>query len=152
MAMAGIRITHISYKGSGTATADMLGGQVKIGFPGIAIALQHHRAGRLLALGITSAERSPQMPDVPSIAEAGLPGYDATLWLGLAAPRGTPKVIIDKLHRETTALLKSPDIIGRFHSAGTEPAPSNPGQFGKFLQMEYQKWGKVIRDVGIKAD
>ena len=140
-----------SYKGSGAANADMLGGQVKIGFPGIAIALQHHKAGRLLALGVTTAKRSPQMPDVPSISEAGLTGYDATFWLGLAVPKGTPKAIIDQLHRETTTLLKLPDIISRFHSTGTEPAPSNPEQFRKFIQAEYVRWGKVIREAGIKG-
>lgn len=152
MAMAKIKVQHISYKGSGAATADLIGGQVKIGFPGIAIAIQHHKTGRLLALGVTTAERSPQMPDVPSIAEAGVPGYDATFWLGLAVPKGTPKPIIDKLHRETTALLKSADIVSAFRKAGTEAAPSNPERFGKFLQAEYQKWGKVIREVGIKPN
>lgn len=151
MSMAGVKIVHVSYKGSGAATADLLGGQVKIGFPGIAIALQHHKAGRLLALGVTTAKRSPQMPDVPTIAEAGLPGFDATFWLGLAVPKGTPKAIIDKLHRETTALLKSPEIITRFRNAGTEAAPSNPEQFRKFIQAEYVKWGKVIREAGIKG-
>lgn len=151
MTMAGVKIVHISYKGSGAATADLLGGQVKIGFPGIAIALQHHKAGRLLALGVTTAKRSPQMPDVPTIAEAGLPGFDATFWLGLAVPKGTPKAIIDKLHRETTALLKSPDIVTKFRNAGTEAEPSNPEQFRKFIQTEYVKWGKVIREAGIKG-
>lgn len=151
MTMAGVKIVHISYKGSGAATADLLGGQVKIGFPGIAIALQHHKAGRLLALGVTTAKRSPQMPDVPSINEAGLTGFDATFWLGLAVPKGTPKAIIDKLHRETTALLKSPDIVTKFRNAGTEAEPSNPEQFRKFIQTEYVKWGKVIREAGIKG-
>lgn len=152
MTMGGIKVTHISYKGSGAATADLLGGQVKIGFPGIAIALQHHKAGRLRALGVTTAKRSPQMPDVPSIAEAGLTGYDATFWMGLTVPTGTPKAVIDRLHRETTELLKSPDIISAFRRAGTEPAPSNPEQFRKFINAEFTKWGKVIRDAGIKAN
>ncbi len=152
MSMAGIKITHISYKGSGAAAADVLGGQVKIGFPGIAIALQHHKAGRLLALGVTTAQRSPQMPDVPSIAEAGVPGYEATFWMGMAVPKGTPKNIIDRLYKETTALLQSPDIVEGFRHAGTDAAPSNPEQFRKFIVAEYQKWGKVIRDVGVKAD
>ena len=150
MSMAGIKIVHVSYKGSGAATADLLGGQVKIGFPGIAIALQHHKAKRLLALAVTTAERSQQMPDVPSIAEAGVPGYAATFWLGLTVPKGTPKPIIDKLYRESTALLTSPDIVKGFEGAGTEASPSNPEQFRKFLLAEYQKWGKVIRDVGSK--
>lgn len=152
MTMADVKITHISHKGSGAATASLLGGQVKIGFPGIAIALPHHKAGRLLALGVTTAKRSPQMPDIPSIAEAGLPGYDATFWLGLTVPKGTPKAIINKLYRETTALLQSPDIVSAFRKAGTEPAPSSPQQFGKFINAESVKWGKVIREAGIKAN
>ena len=152
MTMADIKTVHISYKGSGAATADLLGGQVKIGFPGIAIALPHHKAGRLRALGVTTEERSPQMPDVPSIAEAGLKGYDATFWLGLAVPKGTPKAIIDKLHKETTELLKDKNIVTAFQRAGTEAAPSDPVKFGKFIQSEYAKWGKVIREAGIKAN
>jgi tripartite-type tricarboxylate transporter receptor subunit TctC len=151
MSMAAVKITHISYKGSGAAAADLLGGQVKIGFPGIAIALQHHKSGRLLALGVTTAQRSQQMPEVPSIAEAGLPGYEATFWMGMAVPKGTSKNIIDKLQRETTTLLKSPEIIEGFKRAGTDAAPSNPEQFRKFIQSEYEKWGKVVRAVGIKA-
>lgn len=151
MSMANIKVTHVSYKGSGAAIADMLGGQVKIGFPGIAIALQHHRAGRLLALAVTTAQRSQQMPDVPSIAEAGVPGYEATFWMGMSVPKGTPKAIIDLLHRETTALLKSPDLVEGFRRAGTDAAPSTPAEFGRFIQSEYDKWGKVIRAVGIKA-
>ncbi len=152
MTMANVKTVHISYKGSGAATSDMLGGQVKIGFPGIAIALPHHKSGRLRALGVTTAKRSPQLPDVPSIAEAGVPGYDATFWLGLTVPKGTPKAIIDKLHRETTELLKDKNIVSAFRRAGTEAAPSNPAQFSKFIQSEYAKWGKVIRDAGIRAN
>lgn len=151
MSMADIKITHVSYKGSGAATADLLGGQVKIGFPGIAIALQHHKTGRLLALAVTTAQRSQQMPEVPSIAEAGVPGYEATFWMGMAVPKGTPKNIIDILHRETTALLKSQEIVEGFKRAGTDAAPSSPEQFRKFIQSEYEKWGKVVRAVGIKA-
>jgi len=151
MSMADIKVTHISYKGSGAAAADVLGGQVKIGFPGIAIALQHHKSGRLLALAVTTAQRSQQMPEVPSMAEAGVPGYEATFWMGMAVPKGTPKTIIDKLHRETTALLKSPDIIEGFKRAGTDAAPSDPAQFRKFIESEFEKWGKVIRTVGIKG-
>ena len=151
MSMADIKITHISYKGSGAAAADLLGGQVKIGFPGIAIALQHHKSGRLLALAVTTAQRSQQMPEVPSIAEAGVPGYEATFWLGMVVPKGTSKNIIGKLHRETTALLKSPEMVEGFKRAGTDAAPSNPEQFRKFIQTEYEKWGKIVRTVGIKA-
>ncbi len=152
MSLAGIKVTHVPYKGSGPAIADVLGGQVKIGFPGIAIALPHHKAGRLLALGVTTAKRSPQMPDVPSIAEAGVPGYEGTFWLGLSAPTGTRRAIVDKLHKETTALLLSPDVIEGFQRSGTDTAPSNPEQFRRFILSEYEKWGKVIREAGIRAD
>jgi len=152
MSMAGVKVTHVPYKGSGAAIADVLGGQVKIGFPGIVIALPHHKAGRLLALGVTTARRSPQIPDVPSIAEAGLPGYEATFWLGMSVPRGTPKAIIDKLHKETTALLQSRDVVEGFERSGTNAVPSSPEQFRKFILSEYEKWGKVIRDAGIQAN
>lgn len=152
MTMANVQTVHISYKGSGAATADLLGGQVKVGFPGIAIALPHHKAKRLRALGVTTAERSQQMPDVPSIAESGLKGYDAVFWMGLGVPKGTPAAVVNKLHAETVALLKAPDIVKSFERAGTDAAPSNPAQFAKFLQAEYAKWGKVIRDAGIKSN
>ncbi len=151
MSMAGVKITHISYKGSGAATADLIGGQVKIGFPGIAIALQHYKSGRLLPLAVTTAQRSDQMPNVPSIAEAGVPGYEATFWMGMAVPKGTPRAIIDLLNRETTTLLKSADLVDGFRRAGTDAAPSTPEQFGKFIHSEYAKWGKVVREVGIKG-
>lgn len=152
MSMAGIKVTHVPYKGSGAAIADVLGGQVKIGFPGIVIALPHHKAGRLLAIGVTTAKRSPQMPDVPSIAEAGVKGYDATFWLGLSVPRGTPKAIIDRLHKETTAVLQLKDIIEGFERSGTDTVPSSPEAFRKFVLSEHEKWGKVIRDAGIVAN
>jgi len=152
MTMANVQTVHISYKGSGAATADLLGGQVKIGFPGIAIALPHHKAKRLRALGVTTAERSQQMPDVPSIAESGLKGYDAVFWMGLGVPKGTPAAIVNKLHAETVALLKAPDIVKSFERAGTDAAPSSPAQYAKFLQAEYAKWGKVIREAGIKSN
>lgn len=152
MTMANVQTVHISYKGSGAATADLLGGQVKVGFPGIAIALPHHKAKRLRALGVTTAERSQQMPDVPSIAESGLKGYDAVFWMGLGVPKGTPAAVVNKLHAETVALLKAPDIVKSFERAGTDAAPSNPAQFAKFLQAEYAKWGKVIREAGIKSN
>lgn len=150
MALAKVNMTHIPHKGSAPAMASLIGGQVRIGFPGIAVALPHHKAGRLRALGVTTAERSPQMPDVPSIAEAGVAGYEATFWLGLSAPTGTSKDIIARLHKETTALLKSPDVKEGFARAGTDPAPSDPQRFRKFILSEYEKWGKLIREQGIK--
>lgn len=152
ISMAGINMTHIPYKGSGPATADLLGGQVKVGFPGIAIALPHHKAGRLRALGVTSAKRSPQMPDVPSIAEAGVAGYDGTLWLGIAAPKGTPRAVVAKLTNEITNLLQQPDVRDGFTRTGTDPMATTPEQFGALIKTEYAKWGKVIRDAGVQVN
>lgn len=152
MTMAKLKVTHVPYKGSGAAIADVLGGQVKIGFPGIVIALPHHRAGRLLALGVTTAQRSPQAPDVPTISEAGVPGYEGTFWFGLSVPRGTPKAISDTLHRETLEVLRLPDVIANFEKTGTNPAPLGPAEFRKFLLAEYDKWGKVIRAAGLVAN
>jgi tripartite-type tricarboxylate transporter receptor subunit TctC len=147
-----IRMTHIPYKGSGPATADLLGGQVKVGFPGIAIALPHHKTGRLRALGVTSAQRSPQMPDVPSLAEAGVAGYDGTLWLGLAVPRGSPPAVVNRLHAETLKVLQLPEVRNAFQSAGTDVAASTPEQFGALLRAEHAKWGKVVREIGLQVN
>ena len=133
LSMANASMTHVPYKGSGPATADLLGGQVKVGFPGIAIALPHHKAGRLRALGVTTAKRSPQMPDVPSIAESGVPGYDATLWLGVAAPAQTPKAIVTTLHSEIARVLEQPDVREAFARTGTDPVSTTPEAFRAFV-------------------
>jgi tripartite-type tricarboxylate transporter receptor subunit TctC len=119
-------------------------------FDNMPSAIQHVRSGKLRPIAVTTAKRSPELPDVPTIAEAGVPGYEATFWMGMSVPRGTPRAIIDLLHRETTALLKSPDLIEGFRRAGTDAAPSTPDEFGRFIKSEYDKWGKVVRAVGIK--
>jgi tripartite-type tricarboxylate transporter receptor subunit TctC len=150
--MAKIDMNHIPYKGSGPATADLLGGQVKVGFPGIAIALPHHKVGRLRMLAVTSAKRSPQAPDVPSLAEAGVAGYDATTWLGIAAPRGTPQGIIVKLNSEITAALQAPEVRQAFANTGTDPVTSTPEQFAALLKTEIDKWARVVREAGIVAN
>ena len=152
MSLAKIKLTNIPYKGSAPATTDLISGQVSVGFPGIAIALPHSRVGRLRALAVTSAQRSPQMPDVPSIAEAGVSGYAATLWLGLAAPQGTPKVIIERLNAEITKVLQSPDVRNGFRSAGTDVVASTPEAFGDFIRSEYAKWVRVVQESGAQVN
>jgi tripartite-type tricarboxylate transporter receptor subunit TctC len=152
MSMAKLEVVHVPHKGSGPTTASLLGGHIKIGFPGIAIALGHHRAGRLLALGVTTAERSSLMPDVPTIAEAGLPGYEATFWFGLSVPTGTPQAVINRLHKETIAVMKESDVIKGIQGSGTDPAPSDPKRFRALVLSEYEKWGKVIREAGLKPN
>jgi tripartite-type tricarboxylate transporter receptor subunit TctC len=152
LAMARISMTHVPYKGSGPATVDLLGGQVKVGLPGIAIAIPHARTGRLVPLGVTSAQRVPQMPDVPSIAEAGVPGYDATVWFGILAPRGTPVTVISRLHREIVKIVRLPEVESAYLATGTLPVTSTPAEFGAFVKAEISKWGRVIREAGIRPE
>ncbi|MGB7541833.1 MAG: tripartite tricarboxylate transporter substrate binding protein [Burkholderiales bacterium] len=146
--MAGIQLNHVPYKGSGPATTDLIAGIVKVGFPGTPIAIPHVKAGRLKALGVTTAKRSPQMPDVPTIAEAGVPGYEAVVWIGIIAPAGTPREIVGKLNGEITELLRAPDVEQHFAAAGIEATPDSPEEFGAYLKSEYDKWGKVVRESG----
>jgi len=152
MSLADIRMMHIPYKGSAPATTDLIAGQVSVGFPGIALVLPHTKAGRLRALAVTSAERSKAMPDVPSIAEAGVPGYAATLWLGLLAPRGTPPQIVQKLYDEIAKLLRQPEVESAYLATGTDVTISNPEQFGLFVKAEYDKWARVIKAVDAQVN
>ena len=152
MSLADIRMMHIPYKGSAPATTDLIAGQVSVGFPGIALVLPHTKAGRLRALAVTSAERSKAMPDVPSIAEAGVPGYAATLWLGLLAPKGTPPQIVQKLFDEIAKLLRQPEVESAYLATGTDVTISNPEQFGLFVKAEYDKWAKVIKAVDAQVN
>jgi tripartite-type tricarboxylate transporter receptor subunit TctC len=152
LSMARVSMTHVPYKGSGPATVDLLGGQVKVGLPGIAIAIPHAKAGRLVPLGVTSAQRVPQIPDVPSIAEAGVPGYDATVWFGILAPRGTPAAVVSRLHREIAKVVRLPEVESGYLATGTLPVTSTPEEFGAFVKAEIAKWGRVIREAGIKPE
>ncbi len=152
LSMASINMTHVPYKGSGPATVDLLGGQVKVGLPGVAIAIPHAKTGRLVPLGVTSAQRISLMPDVPSIAEAGVPGYDATVWFGLLAPRGTPAITIALLHGEISRVIRLPEVESAYLATGTLPVTSTPAEFGAFVQAEIAKWGRVIREAGIKPE
>jgi len=146
--MAGIELTHVPYKGSGPAQQDLIAGMVKVGFPGTPIVIPHVKAGRLKALAVTTVQRSPQMPDVPTIAEAGVPGYEAIVWVGLLAPAGTPPDIIAKLNGEIGKLLRSPDVQQLLASSGVDATPTTPEEFGAYLKSEFEKWGKVVRDSG----
>jgi tripartite-type tricarboxylate transporter receptor subunit TctC len=146
--MAGIELTHVPYKGSGPAQQDLMAGMVKVGFPGTPIVIPHMKAGRLKALAVTTAQRSPQMPDVPTIAEAGVPGYEALSWVGMLAPAATPRDIIVKLNGEIGRLLRSPDVQQLLAASGMEATPTSPEEFGAYLKSEFEKWGKVVRDSG----
>jgi len=146
--MAGIQLNHVPYKGSGPAMQDLLGGQVKVSFAGIPNVLPHVKAGRLRALAVSTPQRSPDLPQVPTVAEAGVPGYQATLWLNLAAPAGTPADIVQRLYAETAKALQDAELQQSFRAAGVEASPMSPQELAAFMQAEYEKWGKVVRDTG----
>ena len=151
VSMAKIDMVHIPYKGSGPARADLLGGQVKLGCLGIASVLANHKAGQLRILAVTSAKRSSEIPDIPSIAET-LPGYSASLWQGLAVPRGTTPAVIERLRRDVTRTMESPDVKASFERSGTYVVVTNPKAFGDMLRVELDKWGKVAREIGLRVD
>jgi tripartite-type tricarboxylate transporter receptor subunit TctC len=146
--MAGIQLNHVPYKGSGPAMQDLLGGQVKVSFAGIPNVLPHVKAGRLRALAVSTPQRSPDLPQVPTVAEAGVPGYQATLWLNLAAPAGTPADIVQRLYAETARALQDAELQQSFRAAGVEASLMSPQELAAFMQAEHEKWGKVVRDTG----
>jgi tripartite-type tricarboxylate transporter receptor subunit TctC len=151
VSMARINMVHIPYKGSGPARADLLGGQVKVGCLGIASVLANHKAGQLRILAVTSAKRSHEIPDIPSISET-LKGYDASLWQGLAVPRSTPQAVIERIQRDVLKALESPDVKTAFERSGTYVVATNPKAFGDLLRVEFDKWGKVAREINLKVD
>ena len=150
--MAGVKLTHVPYRGSGQATTDLIGGVVKVSVPGLAGMLPHIRSGRLRALAVTGAQRSPQLPDVPTLAESGFPGYSAYVWLGLLAPKGTPAAIIDLLNREVLAVLATPEVKSYMANASIEALGSTPAEFGTFFRAERDTWARVIQTTGAKLD
>lgn len=147
----GTDMIHVPYRGTGPAVADLLGGQVSIMFASIPSVLQHIRAGKLFAVGVTSAKRSATLPDVPTIAEA-VPGYELVSWFGLVAPTGTPPSILNRLSKETAAILNTPDYLDRVKAEGGEPLPLNPGEFSEFIKNESVRWAKVVKDAGAKLE
>jgi tripartite-type tricarboxylate transporter receptor subunit TctC len=146
--MAGIQLNHVPYKGSGPAQQDLMSGIVKVSFVGTPIAIPHMKSGRLKALGVSTAKRSQEMPEVPTIAEAGVPGYEALVWIGLLAPAGTPGPIIARLNGEIGRLVHAEDVRRLLGPTGMEPDPDTPEQFAAYLKAEYDKWGKVVRESG----
>jgi tripartite-type tricarboxylate transporter receptor subunit TctC len=148
MYMAGIKLNHVPYKGSGPAQQDLMSGIIKVSFVGTPIAIPHMKSGRLKALGVSTAKRSPEMPEVPTVAEAGVPGYEARVWIGMLAPAGTPRDIVAKLNGEIGRLVRADDVKKLIAPTGMEPDPDTPAQFGAYLKDDYDKWGKVVRESG----
>jgi tripartite-type tricarboxylate transporter receptor subunit TctC len=145
---AGIDINHVPYKGSGQAMQDVLGGRVKVHFAGVPNVINHVRGGKLRALGVTTTQRWPDMPEVPTIAEAGVAGYEATLWLCMLAPAGTPEPIVTRVSVEIGKALQDPEVLKQLRNAGIAPSYLGPRDFGAFLRAEHEKWGRVVRDTG----
>jgi len=146
--MAGIDLNHVPYKGSGPAMQDLIAGQVGVSFAGVPNVLGHVRAGRLRALGVTTAKRWSELPEVPTLAEAGVAGYEATLWLNIAGPAGMPADIVQRLNSEIARALKDPEVQTNFRSGGVDAAWMGPQELTAFMRAEYEKWGKVVRDTG----
>jgi tripartite-type tricarboxylate transporter receptor subunit TctC len=146
--MAGIDLSHVPYKGSGPAMQDLLSGQVKVSFAGIPNVMPHVRAGKLRALAVSTPKRSPDLPDVPTVAEAGVPGYDATLWLALLAPAGIPNELVQKLYTETAKVLRDHEVQKSNSPTGVDVSILGPQELPAFLQAETDKWGKVARESG----
>ena len=149
--MAGLNLVHVPYRGGGPAIADLLGGQVDVTFAVVTTAIEYIRTGKLRALAVTSATRQEALPDIPTVADF-LPGYEASGWFGLFAPRNTPAEIVDKLNKEINAALADPKMKARLAELGATALPSSPADFGKLLADETEKWAKVIRAANIKAE
>jgi tripartite-type tricarboxylate transporter receptor subunit TctC len=150
--MTQLSMTHVPYRGSGPAMADLLAGRVALMFDNLPSALPHVREGRLRALAVTAARRTPVLPDVPTIAEAGVPGYEATSWFGLFAPAGTPREIVDRIAREMAAFARRPEVAERIRALGAEPITNTPEGFAVMVRSEIAKWGAVVRASGARAD
>ena len=150
--MAGINILHVPYKGSGPAVTDMLGGQVDLMFDSITSARPHIQSGKLRALGLTTAKRSSALPDVPTIAEAGIPGYEVSPWFATFAPAGTPAEVVSKLNKVLNGLMKDPETLKKLESIGAEPIGSTPQELATHLNKELTRWDKLIKERNIRLD
>lgn len=150
--MAGINLVHVPYKGSAPAQVALMSGEVDLTFENFLIVMPHFKSGRLRALATTGAQRSPLMRELPTFAESGLRGYSASGWYGIVAPAATPKDVIARLNSELIRILRTPDIADRLNGMAAEPAPGTPEQFGSFLRAEIDKWAKVVKAAGMKAE
>ncbi|KDP87444.1 LacI family transcriptional regulator [Cupriavidus sp. SK-3] len=148
--MAGVKMLHVPYKGSAPAVSDLLAGQINLMFD--SSVAPYVKSGKLRALAVTSAKRSPVLPDVPTMAEAGLPGYEATAWFGILAPAGTPPAIVDKLSRNLVAILRDAQMRKWMQSQGADAIGDTPSEFAAYIKTETAKWARVVKEAGISAD
>ena len=150
--LAGMKMTHVPYKGGGQAIIDLVGGHVQVMFSGFSAAMPHIKSGKIRALAVTGARRSPALPEVPTIAEQGFPGVEATAWYGVLAPAGTPRPVVVRLHGELVKALRMPEVVQRLDALGFEISGSTPEQFSAYMRTETAKWEKVVRASGAKPE
>jgi tripartite-type tricarboxylate transporter receptor subunit TctC len=150
--MTGVRMRHIPYKSSPPGLADLLGGRLQVFFPSGANALALIRAGKVRALAVTSRARSPLLPDLPTVAEAGVPGFEVEFWFGVLAPAGTPTAVVTKLNADINRILKMPDVQDKMNATGETPRGSTPHEFAALIKKDIVRWGEVVRKSGAKAD
>jgi tripartite-type tricarboxylate transporter receptor subunit TctC len=146
--MAGVELNHVPYKGSGPAMQDLISGQVGVSFAGIPNVLGHVKSGRLKALAVTTPKRWSELPDVPTLAEAGVAGYEATLWLSVSGPAGMPLEIVQRLNSEIGKALQDPEVQNNFRAAGVDATSMGPQELERFMRAEYEKWGRVVKETG----
>jgi tripartite-type tricarboxylate transporter receptor subunit TctC len=149
--MTGLDLQHVAYRGDGPAMADLIGGQVQVGFATMTASIGHIRSGQLRPLAVCTLKRSDALPDIPTVSDY-VPGFEASSWFGIAAPKGTPAAIVDRLNRETNAGLADATVASRLADMGGMLLTGSPADYGRLIAAETQKWGKVIRDAGIKAE
>lgn len=150
--MAGIKMTNVAYKGGGPTLVALMSGEIEVALTSVASNLPHIRSGKLRTLAVTSAKRSPAAPDLPTVAEAGVAGYEATSWFGLLTPTGTPREVIARLHGVSLAIVNNADMREKFIASGVDPLGSTPEQLGRYLQSEVNKWSRVVKATGLRAE
>jgi len=150
--LSGVKLTHVPYKGSPQAVTDLVAGNVQVGIPTMPAALPFIKSGRVKVLGVTTAKRASNLPDVPTINEAGLKGYEAALWTGILGPAGTPPAIVNRLNSEIAAIVQLKDVREALARQGAEAQTSTPAEFGQFLKTEYAKWARVVKEARIRIE